>query len=238
VTAGAVDAISFLALGGLFTAHITGNLVILAAHYVVGGFSEVGPLLSVPLFIAVLGAVTVASGAREKAGHSSRRALFVLQAALLAGCLGFGAAFGPFTDADRPMAVFVGVLGVAAMATQNALVRLALPGAPSTAAMTTNTTQLTIDLAVLTVGRGEPDDLDKARRRAGMTFPCVLGFVVGCAAGALLELHFGLWGLVLPVVLAVLAVPMGALWTGIGVNLSTGQTGGPHRNSPARREQP
>jgi uncharacterized membrane protein YoaK (UPF0700 family) len=213
VTAGAVDAISFLALGGLFSAHITGNLVILAAHYVVGGFSEVGPLLSVPLFVAVLGAVTVVSSAREKAGHSSRRTLFVLQAALLVGCLGFGAAFGPFTDADRPMAVFVGMLAIAAMATQNALVKLALPGAPSTSAMTANTTQLTIDLAMLTVRRGEPDDLAGARRRASARFPCVLGFVIGSAAGALLELHFGLWGLVLPVVLAVLAVPMGELWT-------------------------
>src|ERR1700719_1453303 len=74
-TAGAVDVIGFLALGGLFTAHITGNVVILAAHYVVGGFSEVGPLLSVPVFIAVLGAVTLASGAVEKAGYRSRRAL-------------------------------------------------------------------------------------------------------------------------------------------------------------------
>jgi uncharacterized membrane protein YoaK (UPF0700 family) len=43
-TAGAVDVIGFLALGGLFTAHITGNMAIVAAHYVTGGFSEVGPL--------------------------------------------------------------------------------------------------------------------------------------------------------------------------------------------------
>ena len=34
--AGAVDVTGFLALGGLFTAHITGNLVILAAHYITG----------------------------------------------------------------------------------------------------------------------------------------------------------------------------------------------------------
>src|SRR5439155_18666165 len=72
-TAGAMDVIGFLALGGLFTAHITGNAVVLAAHYVVGGFSEVGPLLSVPAFVAVLRAVTLASGAIEQVGYSSRR---------------------------------------------------------------------------------------------------------------------------------------------------------------------
>jgi uncharacterized membrane protein YoaK (UPF0700 family) len=212
-TAGAMDVIGFLALGGLFTAHITGNLVVVAAHYVTGGFSEIGPILAVPVFIAVLGAVTLASGAVEKAGYGSRRALLVLQAALLAGCLGLGVGFGPFPDADRPMAVFVGMLGVAAMATQNALVKLALPGAPSTAVMTTNTTQLTIDLATLAGGRGQPDDFANARRRASVTFPCVVGFLGGCAAGAVLDVHFGLWALALPVALAALAVPLAELRT-------------------------
>jgi hypothetical protein len=103
------------------------------------------------------------------------------------------------------------MLGVAAMATQNGLVKLTLPGAPSTAVMTTNTTQLIIDLATLARGRGEPEDLGKARRRAGVTFPCVVGFVGGCTAGAVLEFHCGLWALTLPVVLAVLAVPLGEL---------------------------
>ncbi len=105
--AGAVDVIGFLALGGLFTANITGNVVILAAHYVSGGFSEVGPLLSVPVFIVVLGTVTLASGAVENAVYSPRRALLILQAVLLTGCLGFGVLFGPFADSDRPIAVVV-----------------------------------------------------------------------------------------------------------------------------------
>jgi uncharacterized membrane protein YoaK (UPF0700 family) len=210
-TAGAVDVIGFLALGGLFTAHISGNLCVLVAHYITGGFSQVGPLLSVPVFIAVLGVLTLAFGRVEKAGDGSRRALLVLHAALLAACLGLGAGFGPFADADRPMAVLVGMLAVAAMATQHALVRLALKDAPSTAVMSTNITQLTIDLATLARGRGDPDDLARARRRAGMTFPCVVGFVGGCAAGAVLEVYVGLWALALPVVLAALAVPSGEL---------------------------
>ena len=212
-TAGAVDVIGFLALGGLFTAHITGNVVVVAAHYITGGFSEVGPLLAVPVFVAVLGVVTLASMEAEKAGYRSRRALLVLQAALLAGCLGLGVGFGPFADADCPMAVFVGMQAVAAMATQNALVMLALPGAPSTAVMTTNTTQLTVDLATLAWGRGKPDDLDRVRRPAGVTLPCVVGFVAGCAAGAGLEIYCGLWALALPVVLAAAAVALGELWT-------------------------
>ena len=206
-TAGAVDAIGFLALGGLFTAHITGNLVVLAAHYVLGGFSAVGPLLAVPVFVAVL----LASAAVAKAAYSPRRALLLLQAGLLAGCLGLGVAFGPFADVGGPVAVLVGMLAVAAMATQNALVRLALPDAPSTAVMTTNITQLTVDLATLARGRGDPHDLTRARHRASMTSPCVGGFVAGCVAGAALEAHFGLWALALPVALAVLAVALGEL---------------------------
>jgi uncharacterized membrane protein YoaK (UPF0700 family) len=210
-TAGAVDVIGFLALGGLFTAHISGNLCVLAAHYLIGWFSQVGPLLAVPVFIAVLGVETLAFGRVEQTSEGLRRALLVLHAVLLAACLGLGVGFGPFADPDRPLAVLVGMLAVAAMATQQALGALALKDAPSTTVMTTNITQLTTDLATLAAGLGDPDDLARARRRARMTFPCVVGFVGGCAAGAVLEVHFGLWALALPVGLAALAVPLGEL---------------------------
>ena len=210
-TAGAVDVVGFLALGGLFTAHITGNLVVLAAHYVTGGFSEMGPLLAAPVFILVLGAVTVAAVGLEKTRCGSRRALLLLQAVLLAGCLAIGAGFGPFHDPDCPTAVLTGMLGVAAMATQNALVRLALPGAPSTAVMTTNITQFAVDVATVVRGVTEPEALTRARHRAGVTFPSMVGFLVGCASGAFLEIHIGLWALALPVVLAALALTLDEL---------------------------
>jgi uncharacterized membrane protein YoaK (UPF0700 family) len=209
MTAGAVDIIGFIALG-VFTAHITGNLVILAAHYVTGRFGEIGPILSVPVFMFVLGVVTLAFVAKPT--PIARRALLALQALLLAAFLGFGVGFGPFPDTDSPMAVFVGMIGVAAMATQNALVRLALHGSPSTAVMTTNTAQLTVDLAMLIRGRGQQTDVSQVRSRADATLASVLGFVVGLVLGAILEIHSGLWSLTFPVILSALSVPLAERW--------------------------
>ncbi len=210
-TAGAVDVIGFLALGGLFTAHITGNIVVLAAHYITGSFGQIGPLLAVPVFVVVLGIVTVTFIGRPT--RTARRASLILQAILLAAFLGFAVAFGPFPNPDNAIAVFVGMLGVAAMASQNALVRLALPGSPATAVMTTNITRLTVDLVMVASGRGQAADLAQAQRRAALTLSSVIGFVAGVVSGALLQVRFGLWSLVLPFLLAAISIPLGESWT-------------------------
>src|SRR5580704_3189575 len=122
MTSGTVDVIGFLTLGGLFVAHITGNLVLLAAHYITGGFSQTGPLMSVPVFIAVLGAVAWLS--TDRATHRTLRTLLILHAVLLVGFFGLAVALGPFTNPVGAIAVTVGMLGVAAISTQNALVKL------------------------------------------------------------------------------------------------------------------
>lgn len=212
ITAGAVDVIGFISLGGLFTAHITGNLVILAAHYVTGRFAKIAPLLSVPVFYAVLGLVALAFAGRDKP-RISRRALLILHASFIAAFFGLGVWLGPFPNVDSGPAVFVGMLGISAMATQNGLVRLALAGSPSTAALTTNTTQLTIDLATLVRNSAHSEELAKARRRAANIFPAVLGFLFGCAAGAYLDMKVGFFALLLPLLFAVLAIPLGELWS-------------------------
>jgi uncharacterized membrane protein YoaK (UPF0700 family) len=210
-TAGACDVVGFLGLGGLFVAHITGNLVILAAHYVTGGFSQIGPLLSVPVFVIVLALVTGFFGGKE--ARAVIRGLLVLHWLLILGFLVLGVAFGPLKNPESVIAICCGMLGVAAMATQSAMVKLDLPGFPSTAVLTTNTVQLTIDLATLIRDKGQPDKLARARHRARVTLPAVAGFVAGCTAGAILELHFGLWALTLPATTAGLALLLGVLWS-------------------------
>src|ERR1700685_427 len=79
IVAGSVDVISFLGLGGLFAAHITGNLVVLAAHLVPGRAASLAAILSVPVFIVVLGLTRVAAAALEEARHCPLRPLLALQ---------------------------------------------------------------------------------------------------------------------------------------------------------------
>jgi uncharacterized membrane protein YoaK (UPF0700 family) len=206
ITAGAVDVIGFLALGGLFTAHITGNIVILIVHFTTRRFSRIGPTVAVPVFIAALAAVVWAF--KDKPKQPTLRALLILQAALLTGFLALSVALGPFSNPGGAVAASVGMLGVAAMATQNALVKLDLPGFPTTAVLTTDTVLFAIDLVTLACGNASPEETAQARRRIRMTIPAIAGFIAGCAGGGWLEIHFKLWALVFPVVMAMIAVPL------------------------------
>jgi hypothetical protein len=95
---------------------------------------------------------------------------------------------------------------------QNAVVRLALHGSPSTAVMTTNTAQFAVDVATLIRGREQATDVSQVRHRAYVTLTSILGFVVGLVVAAILQIHFGLWSIAFPFLLAVLSIPLGEAW--------------------------
>jgi uncharacterized membrane protein YoaK (UPF0700 family) len=208
LVAGSVDAISFLGLGGLFAAHITGNLVILAAHVVSGGSAELAPILSVPVFVAVLGLTRLLASGLEAIGLASLRPLLGLQLLLLTCLLALCAAAGPGIDPSAPNGIFAGMLGVAAMAVQNALVQISLRGAPATAVMTTNITRFVMDIGTVLLGR-DPRDIASARNRAKCAWPAIVGFAIGCGLGAVCQAAFGLRSLELPVGFALLALVLG-----------------------------
>jgi len=208
VIAGCTDVISFVGLGGLFTAHITGNLVILAAHIVSGEPAQVALMISVPVFVAALGLTRLLVGGLESIGLASLLPLLLLQFLLLAGFFVVCIAAGSRIDPNSASAIFAGMLGVSAMAVQNALVQVSLKGAPSTAVMTTNVTRFTMDVGEMLLGH-DPDELAKSRRRAKHTWPAIVGFTVGCGLGAACEAIVGLWSLMLPTGLALFALAMG-----------------------------
>jgi uncharacterized membrane protein YoaK (UPF0700 family) len=190
VTAGCTDVIGFLVLNGLFTAHITGNLVILAAHIVGGGEAQIAPMLSVPVFIVMVGLTRLLAGGLASIGLASLRPLLLLQFLLLAGFLVLCVAAGPRIDPNAT------------------LVQISLKGAPSTAVMTSNVTRFAMDVGEVLLG-GDSADVAKARNRAARTLPVIVGFTVGCGLGAACEAALGTWSLALPASLAMLAFVIG-----------------------------
>jgi uncharacterized membrane protein YoaK (UPF0700 family) len=208
VVAGATDVIGFLGLNGLFTAHITGNIVVLAAHMVAGEPTIFSYILSLPVFMLVLFLTRLFAGAIERAGRDTLGPLLLLQLLFLAGFLGLCVTAGPWPDANAILAIVAGMFGVAAMAVQNALVQIALKNSPTTAVMTTNVTHFMLDLGAVLVGR-DPVEVAKARSRAAHTLPVIIGFTIGCGLGAAGEAAAGLWSLTLPAGLALLALAMG-----------------------------
>jgi len=208
LTAGSVDVISFLGFGGLFAAHITGNLAIMAAHIVTGGSARPAEILSVPVFIVALGLSRVVAAGLEVLRVSTLLPLLTLQLLLLAAALVLCVTAGSPLDTDGPTAVFAGMLAVSAMAVQNTLVQVSLKGAPATAVMTTNITRFVADIGTIMLGPESPE-IARARNRVGHSGQAILGFAVGCALGAACEARFAMISLLPPTGVALLTVVLG-----------------------------
>jgi len=203
--AGSTDAIGFLGLHGLFTAHITGNIVILINHLAAGGRAGVAEMISVPVFMAIAAlARLLVILAERRDSDIAPNALLGLQFVLLLGFLLLCLPLGQSFDVDSWRVVLAGMCGVAAMAVQIVFVQTAMPAAPSTVVLTANTARFAV-AAVDTVA-GSPKRREDAREKVTSTFPQILGFVTGCAGGGFLEWQFGLSALLLPVSLSLIAL--------------------------------
>lgn len=204
VLAGSVDAIGFL-WHGLFLAHITGNLVLVAAHLVAGTPIGLATILSVPAFVVILGLVNLTVVRLEAVGISSLQAQLLVQLVFVAGSFAVGLLAGTHGSRNSAASVTALILGVCGLATQNALVNASIRGAPSTAVMTTDLTRFTRDVSEM-LWRANTQSAEAARTRAALTWPAIVGFGGGAAVGAALYAGVGIESLALPFALAILAV--------------------------------
>ncbi len=205
IDGGYVDTAGFLALQGLFTAHVTGNFVTLAAALVLGTAGIIGKIIALPIFCAVVVLVRMLGNILGDRHGFRFRVLLTLKLILL--CAGFVLAvrFGPFPNSDAPLALATGMSLVAAMAVQNAVQRVHLSNVPPTTLMTGNTTQLMIDLADWVFYRSEKLP-DATRIRLSRTATSMGGFAGGCALAALLYALAGVWCFAIPPVIALAAL--------------------------------
>ena len=201
---GYVDTAGFLALQGLFTAHVTGNFVTLGAslaHGFDGGWAKV---LALPVFCVVVVLVRW-SGVSWTDGHPGLlRGLLAAKLMLLSVACAGAIAWGPFPDVNSPAAIVVGLGLVAAMAIQNALHRIHLGSAPPSTLMTGSTTQIMVDIADRLTGR----TTIAGRARLPRMAAAVAGFAVGCSMAALFYVVAGMWCFAVPPIVALLTVIM------------------------------
>ena len=208
--AGSTDTIGYLCLNGLFTAHITGNLVVLAAHVVSDDPAILSYLLAVPVFMFMLLLTRLFASRLERKGTVPLRPLLLLELMLLLAVLMCCVLQGGTLHADSPFATIAGMLGVAAMAVQTALVKITFANARSTSAMTTNVTDFMLALGEVLAGGGQAE-IASARRRMIRLSLVITGFILGCALSAAGHAVYPSWALGLPAGLTLLAVAMSSI---------------------------
>jgi uncharacterized membrane protein YoaK (UPF0700 family) len=203
LNAGFVDTAGFLALQGLFTAHVTGNFVTLGASLVLGTSGTLAKLLALPVFCAV---VIAARWFGTLLSHRSAHPfvpLLVMKVLLLAVGAWLAIHFGPFHDGDSWQAITTGMVLVAAMAIQNAVHRVHLASFPPSTLMTGTTTQIMLDIADRIYPR---QGTQVPRSRLIQMAVNVIVFAIGCGLAALLYARFGVRCFVVPPVVAVVSL--------------------------------
>jgi uncharacterized membrane protein YoaK (UPF0700 family) len=209
-TAGFIDSVGFLALAGLFPAHVTGELVGLTKALSSGHpLSHPSRWAVLPVFVvALVVAATVARHHRSRV-TSPRRALLMLMAV----SLGIGACTG-FWGLQTGAIVPEWVLGVrqsglvSAMAFQNAFTREGLSRSCPTTVMTGNLTQFVFELCDALAARfGWRDSGDTHARnisstRLGLVGKALASFVGGAVLGCYLATAVGAFSVVIPMLAA------------------------------------
>ena len=206
VIAGMVDLIGYFTLGNVFTAHITGNLVVIAALVVRGGRMNSAQVLAIPIFIFAVAATWLLARVSGRRGPGLARLLLLIQFLLLSSVLIFSVITKPAANPHGLMAGIAVMIAVSAMACQFALLRLALPVAPSTAVMTGNLTNTVLSL-LDRLPRAQPlMTCDTERLRSSLQL--LIGFFAGCVVAAAAVSLLGEWAWSFPVALAGVAATL------------------------------
>lgn len=212
VNGGYVDTAGFLALQGLFTAHVTGNFVTIGAALVFGTSGVLAKLLALPTFCVVIALARVLGRAMAPWPVVRPRVLMAIQFFLLLAGGVLAIRLGPFRDGNAAPAIITGMTLVAGMAIQNAVHRVHLGNFAPTTLMTGNTTQLILNVVDL-LHPGAPHvaraDTSRHAWRMAAAISC---FAAGCGLAALLFWSAGVWCFAVPPLLVLVAfvVSLGA----------------------------
>ena len=201
---GYLDTLGFLMLEGLFVNHVTGNIIVAAAH---PGTRYLAEIVMLPVFFVMVMVGTLVAGRVD--GRFPARGIPValaVEVCLLALFMVLGLAWFAEPGAGGTTArVVVGSVGVGAMAVQTVVTRLAGHVFPTN--MVTGTmTMLGMETAGLVASTDGPTEQTARRARAGQLARAVLGFAGGAIAAAALTARLDFWAGTVPVAVIALVV--------------------------------
>lgn len=195
-----VDTLGFIALFGLFTAHVTGNFILIGSA--LADTSQMSILLKFLAFPAFIIGVAVGRLLIAAIQRRNGRALgwsLVLQLVLLIGFMVCGMAAAPVQSPTAGWVMASGLLGTASMGVHSAISRLLLAHLAPTSLMTGNVTQVVIDMVDMLRGAS---DAGTTERCIKFVWP-VLSFGVGAIAAAFAYHAIGFAALIVPALILV-----------------------------------
>jgi uncharacterized membrane protein YoaK (UPF0700 family) len=194
--AGYVDTLGFAALFGLFTAHVTGNFILLAVGLAAPAhMAQPLKLLAFPAFILGVAVARLLIAGCERRSVAAVKPAYLLQLVLLLGFMVCGMLAEPLGTAADGLVIAAGMLGAAAMGAHSAASKLLLNYLAPTSMMTGNVTQLVIDNVDCLRGAGDA----ATRARISKFFWQIVAFALGCCAAAFAYLAAGFAALAVPV---------------------------------------
>src|ERR1700754_2307041 len=136
--AGFIDSFTVLALFGMFVAQVTGSFVLAAAAFVTKEQGALTKVLAIPVFLLAAVVTTVLAVVLERRGRAPLVWALGLECAALTSFLAVVLIGTPLTNPNEAAVVAASLLGLFAMGTQSATVRLLMRSVASTNVMTTN----------------------------------------------------------------------------------------------------
>lgn len=208
--AGYVDTLGFVALFGLFTAHVTGNFILIGAGLADPAHASILlKFLAFPAFIIGVALARLLQVTALRRRWPALRLALALQMLLLTGFMVCGLLAAPIGAQASPMAMAAGLLGTMAMGVHGATSRLLLAELAPTSMMTGNVTQFVLDSVDMLRGAADAG----TRARCGKFFWPILAFGCASISAAFAYLAFGFIVLLAPIaILACLAAMAPALY--------------------------
>lgn len=201
--AGFIDVFGFVNLSKLFTAHITGNIVIAIAELISHSTGVAAKLIALPVFIFITMIVTwtIEHNGQKK---STLVSLLLLEAALLSIFMCGGYYIVPLGAIASWQYISIGMFAVSAMAIHNTLLRTFMVTFPACTAMTSNFCQLIVDIVSYLFGKKLAYPVEtlassiSGMRRFGNV---LLGFCLGGSLAAIGTITIGFWSVSFSIIL-------------------------------------